>query len=51
MKNFKKLISSKLRVLHKSDNFLIVNKHPDLVLNTNPPDQRSRYKLSSSPPC
>ena len=30
-----------LRVLHKSSNFLLVNKHPDLVFNTNPPDTRS----------
>jgi len=30
----------KLRVLHKSSNFLVVNKHPDLVFNTNPPDDR-----------
>jgi len=30
----------KLRVLHKSANFLVVNKHPDLVFNTNPPDDR-----------
>jgi len=30
----------KLRVIHKSEHFLAVNKHPDLVINTNPPDSR-----------
>ena len=30
----------KLRVIHKSEHFLAVNKHPDLVINTNPPDNR-----------
>jgi len=30
----------KLRVIHKSEHFLGVNKHEDLVLNTNPPDKR-----------
>ena len=30
----------KLRVIHKSQHFLAVNKHHDLVLNTNPPDTR-----------
>ena len=29
-----------LRVLHKSDHFLVVNKHPDIVMNTNPGDDR-----------
>jgi len=29
-----------LRVLHKSDHFLVVNKHPDIVMNTNPGDNR-----------
>ena len=35
------IYSMQLRVLHKSSNFLLVNKHPDLVFNTNPPDTRS----------
>jgi len=30
----------KLRVIHKSEHFLAVNKHHDLVINTNPPDYR-----------
>ena len=30
----------KLRVIHKSEHFLAVNKHPDLVINTNPGDNR-----------
>ena len=33
-------ILGKLRVIHKSEHFLAVNKHPDLVINTNPPDTR-----------
>jgi len=31
---------NKLRVLHKSEHYLVVNKHPDLIMNTNPPDDR-----------
>ena len=30
----------KLRVLHQSEHFLVVNKHHDLVINTDPPDTR-----------
>lgn len=30
----------KLRVLHRSEHFLVVNKHEDLVMNTNPGDDR-----------
>ena len=41
---------TKLRVLHKSANFLVVNKHPDLVFNTNPPDDRwDITELTTSP--
>ena len=30
----------KLRVIQKSEYFLAVNKHHELVINTNPPDNR-----------
>ena len=46
-----------LRVLHKSENFLAVNKQPDLVLNTNPGDTRylvpctRQHNTSATHPC
>ena len=30
----------KLEVLHESEHYLVVNKHHDLVFNTDPPDTR-----------
>ena len=30
----------KLEVLHESEHYLVVNKHCDLVFNTDPPDTR-----------